>query len=680
MNQQENRTVVIGVQKDTKPNLTQVQYTDASNETKTTWIPDVCVASVQEVDNQTIYFLQDAELNGNTIRVAKLYSYSTNHAEIADLADTWIEFGELPSEESTEENADEDVVDIFGGEEEEVEDPFATTDNTTTSTSDEEIIDPFASDVDDTTPPAFEGHGVELSEVSEEEASDVAQAKKKMNAAEKAAALRKERYEAEKEVMAGLNSDMTKALLTGKRHGDAVAWNFEAKVVDMAQYSIDPITGEESVHIPRNPKTGNARVRCITNPTLADDDNPHGVLLNRAIGENFEHIDHPTVFNPIIDAIEAMNTSAGKEIVAWDAVGINHGKRAVLNLDLTGLAEMQLSSVSRQGAAEGLGNFGYVNLSANKISDMLVEEQGGHRFGITIMNAHDGKSALQSFATFFRTYCGNLAMRGGVQNLLMAGDKKKIRHMAGSIAQFDADLFAEKITAALHDTYKTTLAFSILRHLPIEASMFDKILTVFNKQGLIEQPTVKVAAGDIQQIMNAQGKIELSLSDLGKDAIKVAGGQAYNSVVAGWMNPDLDYVALQTDADKMAEGTLFHAAQALTGTITHNPIYVSEDGKRTLHGKTQGVETMMKKSNKATNMLEHIAFNAVNKYAAHTGQPVDDLEAMAQWYADNPHELEVPITSYKSNTSGNWNPKTVALTDVPDFTSTWKTTVIAESA
>ena len=90
MNQQENRTVVIGVQKDTKPNLTQVQYTDASNETKTTWIPDVCVASVQEVDNQTIYFLQDAELNGNTIRVAKLYSYSTNHAEIADLADTWI--------------------------------------------------------------------------------------------------------------------------------------------------------------------------------------------------------------------------------------------------------------------------------------------------------------------------------------------------------------------------------------------------------------------------------------------------------------------------------------------------------------------------------------------------------------------------------------------------------------
>ena len=676
MTQEQTRTVVIGVQKNTKPNLSQVQYVSATKESKTSWIPDVCVASTQDVDNQTIYFLQDAELNGNTIRVAKLFSYSTDHAEVADIADTWIEFGELPSEDTTEDIVEEeaDGIDPFADVDADGIDPFADVEA--------DGIDPFASveASDDTTPPAFEGHGIELSEVTEEEASEVQQAKKKMNAAQRAAALRKERYEAEKEVLDGLNTDMTKAMLTGKRHGDAVAWNFHAKVVDMAQYSKDPITGKEDVHVPRNPNTGTARVRCITNPTLADDDNPHGVILNRAIGENFEHIDHPTVFNPIIDAVEAMNQSAGKEIIAWDAVGINKGKRAVLNLDLTGLAEMQLSNVTRAGAAEGLSNFGYVNLSANRISDMLVEEQGGHRFGITIMNAHDGKSALQSFASFFRTYCGNLAMRGGVQNLLMAGGKKKIRHMKGSIAEYDADLFAERVTEALYDTYKTTLAFSILRHLPIETNMFDKILTVFNKQGLIEPPTVKVAAGDIQQIMNEQGKIELSLSDLGKDAIKVAGGQAYNSVVAGWMNPDLDYVALQTDADKMAEGTLFHAAQALTGTLTHNPIYISEDGKRTLHGKTQGVETMMKKSNKAVNMLENIAFNAVNKYASHTGQPVDDLEAMAQWYADNPHELEVPITSYKANSSGDWNPKTVALTDVPDFTSTWKTTVIAESA
>ena len=153
----------------------------------------------------------------------------------------------------------------------------------------------------------------------------------------------------------------------------------------------------------------------------------------------------------------------------------------------------------------------------------------------------------------------------------------------------------------------------------------------------------------------------------------MAGGHAYNAVLSGWMNPDLDYVAMGkengSELDAQSHGTMFHAAQAMTGVLTHNPIW--SDGKRTLHGKAQGIETMMKRSSKATNLLEHMAFEAVNTYAAHTGQPVDDLEAMGQWFAENPDQLQVPISSYKANSSGNWNPKTVALTEVQDFTETW---------
>ena len=93
----------------------------------------------------------------------------------------------------------------------------------------------------------------------------------------------------------------------------------------------------------------------------------------------------------------------------------------MINLDLTGF-----STKTRQESAKGLKAFGYVNLSANRISDALVEEQGGHRVGVSIINSHDGKSALQAFMSVLRTYRGNLAARGGVQALLMAGDRTKI--------------------------------------------------------------------------------------------------------------------------------------------------------------------------------------------------------------------------------------------------------------
>ena len=93
-----------------------------------------------------------------------------------------------------------------------------------------------------------------------------------------------------------------------------------------------------------------------------------------------------------------------------------------------------------------------------------------------------------------------------------------------------------------------------------------------------------------------------------KDAVKVGHGHAYNAMMQGWMNPDLDYVAMGengSELDRESVGTMFHAAQTLTGTITHNPIF--SDGKRVLHGQKQGIELLMKKSDTAANLLEQIA-------------------------------------------------------------------------
>ena len=670
----EARTSIIGQVMQTKEQMTQVSVHMPSGEPKSVWVPHACIANQQVIDGTTIMLLQDAEMNGSTFSVAQIFSDfagHTTHPVLRDMADAWAEFGEVMGDADDDDELTED--DLVGDGDKappaDDEDELTEDDLDLTNDDEDELTEDDLLDMDDSTP-TFDGVGVELS-LSQDEKSEVDKLKAKGKAASVAAQLREARFAAAKEVKDNLNTDFAKALADGKRHEDLGAWNFEADVVEMAQVRTDPLTGEQTVHIPRNPNTGEARVRCIVNPTLATEEEPFGVMLNRAIGENFEHIDHPTIFKPVIQCIDGINASAGRELITWDAYSINNGKRAVMNLDITGFA-----TKTRKEAAGNLGNFGYVNLSANRISDALTEEHGGHRVGVTIMNAHDGKSALQSFMSVLRTYCGNLAMRGGVQNLLMAGNKAKVRHMKGSIAEFDPEVFAERITTALHDAQKNLLAMHILRHLPIEQNLFDKVLTVFSKQGLIAPPTVKVHVADLNQFnADENGNTVLSLGDLGKDAVKLAGGHAYNAVLNGWMNPDLDYVAMGkengSELDTKSHGTMFHAAQALTGTLTHNPIWVSEDGKRKLHGKTQGIETLMKRSNKATNLLETLAFGAVNTYANHTGQPVDDLEAMGAWFAQNPDKLQVPVSSYKANASGTWNPKTVALTEVADFTETW---------
>jgi hypothetical protein len=673
MNPEQSRTVVIGSVKETKPNMVQVTFTNASGNEQTAWIPTACIDDTQVIDDETIHFLKDGEMNGVAIKVANMYTFSTDHAQIRDIADAWIEFGEVTPysldavvQKNEGEEVEDIVFDLSGGAGQTFNLSGEAGQTFNLSGDDSQPVQPIAGKETSVDLAAFA-----YAKVDEEDATK--QAKRKQSAIEKAAMAREMRKADSDVIKESLNDEISKAMADGKRHEDFGAWNFEAKTYELAMVDYD-LNGDKT-YIPVRNANGDARVRCVVNPTLADDDNPLGFVLNRAVGANFEVIDHPTIFKPVIQAINGVNDAAGKEVISWSAFSINKGSRAVMNVDITGYA-----TETRKQSAGGLSNFGYVNLSANRISDMLVEEQGGHRMGVTIMNAHDGKSALQAFMTVLRTYCGNLAMRGGVQNLLMAGNSTKVRHMKGSVAEFDPVGWADNLVGALAEAERNLVAMSILRHIPSEMLAFDSMLTVMNKHGLLPQPSVKIAAADKTQLaVDEKGNSVIeSAAMLGKDAVKILGGHAYHAVLQGWMNPDVDYVSATkksgaTQQDEDSVGTMWHLAQCGSGVVTHNPIY--SDGKRTLHGKTQGVETMMKRSTSMTEMFESIAFNAVNKYAEHTGAPVDDLEAMGQWYADNPHELEVP---YSNTTSGA---KTMtSLTDIPAFHSTWKVKVVTEVA
>ena len=659
------RTAIIGSLVENKT-TESVVWVQATHQEAPLAIPAPCVAAKVDCGEMTVFCLQNAESHGTLVEVATFPQYTNYDTQgnpvLQDAVDMWVEFGETqptapPALDIGEVSLDLDIGEVsldldIGG--------------------------------DDSTPNFGDALNIELADLvlAENETTEEAaekKAKQKLSAMEKAKQAREERFAESAEIKDNLNSDISKAMADGKRHEDFGPWNFRTKTYDMVARSTDPITGETSYHEVSSEK-GDTRVRAIFNPTLATADSPLGHCLNRAIGPNFVPVEHPDVFLPIIQTVRGINEAngcvyqlnegdkvatlvSGQELITWDAFSFNKGARAMINLDLTGY-----STKTRQESAKGLSAFGYVNLSANRISDALVEEQGGHRVGVSIINSHDGKSALQAFMSVLRTYCGNLAARGGVQALLMAGDRTKIRHMEGVVSEFDPDQFASQLGAAMLESHKNMVAMHILRHLPIEANVFDKVMTSFASHRLVAQPSLTIEAGDIDQIpRDEKGNLIVNAAMMTKDAVKVGHGHAYNAMMQGWMNPDLDYVAMGengSELDRQSVGTMFHAAQALTGTITHNPIF--SDGKRVLHGQKQGIELLMKKSDTAANLLEDIAFGAVDAYAAHTGQPVDDLSAMGQWLADNPDQFKVPYSKTKDGKK-----VMTPITEIPAFMDTW---------
>ncbi len=671
-NEATTRTVIIGSLDDERT-TDEVVWVQPTHQDAPLAVPAPCVAEKVNCDGTTVFCLQDATVSGATIRVASIPQYTFDaqgNPALQDIADMWIEFGEAPAPEAPTAS------------------PLMTLDFGDASAEPAPPTPPMTldfGDADDSTPNFGDALNLELADhvLAENETSEEAaekQAKKKMSAMEKAAKAREERFAESAKVKDNMKSDISKAFADGKRHEDFGPWNFRTKTYDMVARSTDPITGETEYHEVSSDK-GDTRVRAIFNPTLATKDSPLGHCLNRAIGPNFVPVEHPDVFLPIIQTVRGINEAngcvyelkegdkqaslvSGQELITWDAFSFTKGARAMINLDLTGF-----STKTRQESAKGLSSFGYVNLSANRISDALVEEQGGHRVGVSIINSHDGKSALQAFMSVLRTYCGNLAARGGVQALLMAGDRTKIRHMEGVVSQFDPEQFASQLGEAMLESHKNMVAMHILRHIPVEANWFDKVMTAFSNHRLVAQPSLTIEAGDIDQIpRDEKGNLIVNAAMMTKDAVKVGHGHAYNAMMQGWMNPDLDYVAMGqngSELDRESVGTMFHAAQTATGVITHNPIF--SDGKRVLHGQKQGIELLMKKSDTAANLLEEIAFGAVDAYAAHTGQPVDDLSAMGEWLADNPEQFKIPYSAKKNGTK-----VMTPITEIPAFMDTWQ--------
>ena len=502
-------------------------------------------------------------------------------------------------------------------------------------------------------------------------------------------------YAAASKVQEGMKTDMAKAMVQGKRHKDFGAWNFKAQALsvdvrvtneddkeqaianfsndvagivskydlddDQALELVEALVGKAkdegaiaSSHQPMHDSEGNDRVRVIVNPTLAGKDGhpSYGAVMNRAAGPNYQHIDHPDIFIPCIEAVEDIDG------VQWDAYSFNNGARAGLTIDISAMA-----TTARKEAGDQLE--GFLNLDANAQSSFLEEENGGHRCGVTIVNSHDGKQALSAYVTVMRAYCQNLAVRGANQTLV------RVQHSSGSIAAFDVDVLAAGMRTSFLEAQQHLLSMAVLRNIPVEMNGFDKMLTAFDRLGLISPPSVTVDVDDLNKLKGADGKVVISKNDM-KTLLKVSRGHAYNAVNKGWMNPDLDYVKCEEES----VGTMFHVAQCVSGYLTHKPIF--SDGKRVLTGHSEGLELFMKKSSKATAALEEVAHSAVATYLEHTGQEslgVGDMADFKQFFADNPNAIKIAFKPKGSRKKAAMT----SLEEIPLYHETWQPKVITKA-
>ena len=627
-----NRTTLFGeVVEEMNGGRIRVAYTDAAtgDTIERVLMNDMIANTKQLGDGTTAWMLTDVTIKGTTISVRDTYKCAIDGNEQQDTYDLWAEgfvIGHNHLDGEDEVGIDEDEVGID---------------------EDEVGID----DYDDSVPVA-QVTDIDMSDLIVDELVGLTGKTAKQTAGQKAAKAREALYAAASKVQEGMKTDMAKAMVQGKRHKDFGAWNFKAQALSVDVRVTD---GDGNItHEPMLDSEGNDRVRVIVNPTLAGKDGhpSYGAVMNRAAGPNYQHIDHPDIFIPCIEAVEDIDG------VQWDAYSFNNGARAGLTIDISAMA-----TTARKEAGDQLE--GFLNLDANAQSSFLEEENGGHRCGVTIVNSHDGKQALSAFVTVMRAYCQNLAVRGANQTLV------RVQHSSGSIAAFDVDVLAAGMRTSFLEAQQHLLSMAVLRNIPVEMNGFDKMLTAFDRLGLISPPSVTVDVDDLNKLKGADGKVVINKNDM-KTLLKVSRGHAYNAVNKGWMNPDLDYVKCEEES----VGTMFHVAQCVSGYLTHKPIF--SDGKRVLTGHSEGLELFMKKSSKATAALEEVAHSAVATYLEHTGQEslgVGDMADFKQFFADNPNAIKIAFKPKGSRKKAAMT----SLEEIPLYHETWQPKVITKA-
>lgn len=344
------------------------------------------------------------------------------------------------------------------------------------------------------------------------------------------------------------------------------------KKLESMNWDFDPVRkpafvmheeGEAGSTVARvNDNAGKPVAYHIFNPTYANNARPAGAYLG-TFSASYYPLPYRKGFGPAMDMAAEKGWPA--QVIAWD-----EGKRASCFIDVT-------SSVDWEKAGSKLGQ---------KWQARGFTAEGQYRVGIAIHNSLDGSSSFKVQAVAERLVCANGMVMGQSANLI------KLIHTVGTLGNFDFEKMASKVMEVIETAAQEIIVAETMKDLQIERDVFEKLMTICERKGLITKPVIK---------RDDKGNVSA-----------VTRGHMWRLLGQGWTNHQEPWVAV----DQEHTGTLHHVYNILTGALTHKPTWT--DGETTLKGSTLNFSTLTERLGKVHTVLGDITKKAVN------GKSIDD--------------------------------------------------------
>tara|TARA_R100000234_G_scaffold120116_1_gene105573 strand:- start:6746 stop:8380 length:1635 start_codon:yes stop_codon:yes gene_type:complete len=387
------------------------------------------------------------------------------------------------------------------------------------------------------------------------------------------------------------------ALLTGGRFETVCDWDFVPTVLP----AYVPVQEESSeTMMPRmqrvNDKKGEANVFLAFNPNYRSAREPAGAHLGTFSSRYFA-LDYPTVARPLLQ--RAAQNGWQASVLAYD-----RGKKMRIDCDVMGAMH---AGGGGAGSHADLMRKGWTSM-AQSDSGWLMEEtmkdlqEQVHRvwrYGFSIHNSLDGNGSFRVQAVARRNACTNAGVIGGQRTLM------SMRHTKGVMEPIDWDDFADTIDAVITDAQRGLGHVEALKYIPLEEHMFERLLTLCERAGLVSWPR-----------QSKDGTLQ--------------GSHMWHLFGHGWTTPSESWVRVEGDSKK----TLYHAYQVLTGAITHKPEWRTKG--RVLKGHTVNLDTFDRRLAKVDALLTGLGVDTMQKYSSTLGHPI----GLTDW--DGLREFGVP--------------------------------------
>ena len=376
----------------------------------------------------------------------------------------------------------------------------------------------------------------------------------------------------------------------GGRNKKMTAWDFTPDIQPAR------ILGPDGSSVIVNGPNGKPNLYIGFNPDLATAKQPHGHILG-SYSNRYEMKSHKDILQPFLDRAKDNGWKA-------NVTGYNGGRKARLDCDVSqahGTIE-----ATKQALGENKQHMFDMALTAETADNL----SGLYRYGVTIENSLDGKGSLRTWATAMRMYCLNAAVFGGQQLL------NSKRHTKGAIGGTNWERYADQVSDVIVAAQSALVDMEILKFVPIDVQMFEKLLTICHDGGLMPLPKVRK---DVKQ----------------PEGVEVLGGHMWRVAMHGWTNHTERWVNVEPENTE----TLFHAYNILNGALTHRPSFT--DGKKVYTGDSMDMPLFSNRLKKIDDIFRGSGLKIMGEYVKQADQLIssDNLDDLASFAHQKGSEL-----------------------------------------